>query len=153
MVTLDSTFLVKTASSRSNSGSDKGKATKKLVHPSNKDLLKGCRNTRIRILPANDPENQLHMPLQIYCNNDERELNNNTIIVCEYEGLWHQVLFPKEVATLAQPKGFIHQYDILDKATEELATLLDQQAKISPISQPVSLRTPQTSPTLQPTPL
>ena len=108
-VTLDSTFLSKTASSRSDSGSGKGKATRKLVHPSNEDLLKGRRNTRIRILPANDPENQLRTPLQIFCDNDGRELNNNAIIVCEYEGVWHQVLFPKEVAMLAQSKTYIHQ--------------------------------------------
>ena len=124
------------ASSQSDSSSGKGKATRKLIHPSDKDLLKGRRNTRIRILAANDPDNQLHTPLQIFCDNDERELNNNAIIVCEHEGVWHQVLFPKEVATLAQPKAFIHQYDIPDEATEELAVLLDQQAQISPISQP-----------------
>ena len=152
-MTLDSTFLSKTASSRSDSSSGKGKATKKLIHPLNEDLLKGRRNTRIRVLPANDPENQLHTPLQIFYDNDDRELNNNAFIVCEYEGIWHQVLFPKETATLAQPKAFIHQYDIPDEPTEELAVLLDQKARISPISQSASLQTPQTSPTLHSTPL
>ena len=100
-MTLDSTFLIKTASSRSNSGSSKGKETRKLVHPSEEDLLKGRRNTRVRILPANDPENHLQTPLQIFCDNDEKELNENALIVCKYEGVWHRVLFPNKELTLA----------------------------------------------------
>jgi Retrotransposon gag protein len=137
-VTLDSTSLFKTASS------SKGKASRSSIHPSEEDLLRGHQNTRVRILSANDPENKLHIPLQIFCDNNEKELNNNAIIVCEHEGIWHQVLFPGEKATLRQPKEFIHQYDIPDQSTEELAVLLDHQARISPASQTISLQTPTT---------
>lgn len=64
--------------------------------------------------------------------------------MCEYKGIWHQVLFPKEKATLRQPKKFIHQYNIPNQSTKELAVLLDQQAKISPASQTIPLQTPTT---------
>jgi hypothetical protein len=151
-VTLDSTSLFKTASS-SSSSSSKGKASRKLIHLSDEELLKGHQNTRVWILPANDPENQLCTPLQIFCDNDEKELNNNAVIVCEYEGIWHQVLFPEGKAMLRQPKEFIHQYDVPDQSTEELAVLLDHQARISLASQTIPLQTPTTpsSPTQGPT--
>jgi hypothetical protein len=143
-VTLDSTSLFKTASS--SSSSSKGKASRKPIHLSNEELLKGHQNTRVQILPANDPENQLRTPLQIFCDNDEKELNNNAVIVCEYEGIWHQVLFPEGKAMLRQPKEFIHQYDVPDQSTEELAVLLDHQARISPASQSIPLQTSTTTP-------
>jgi hypothetical protein len=92
----------------SSSNSSKGKASRKLIHLSDEELLKGHQNTRVRILPANDPENQLCTPLQIFCDNDEKELNNNAVIICKYKGIWHHVLFPEGKATLRQPKEFIH---------------------------------------------
>ena len=125
-VTLDLTSLLKMASS------SKGKASRNPIHLLDEELLRGYQNTRVQILPANDPENQLHIPLQIFCNNNKKELNNNAIIVCEYEGIWHQVLFLGEKVTLRQPKEFIHQYDVPDQSTKELAVLLDHQTRISP---------------------
>ena len=45
---------------------------------------------------------------------------------------------------LRQLKEFIHQYDISDQTTKELATLLDHQARISPAGQTIPLQTPTT---------
>ena len=121
-MTLDSTFLNKTASS------SKGKASRKTIKLSDEELLRGNRNTRIRIIPANDPDNHANTPLQIFCDSEEKILNDHSIIVCEYEGTWHQVIFPEGKAILKQPAEFIHQYDIPNEVTEEpvaeLATLL-----------------------------
>ena len=68
--------------------------------------------------------------------------------MCEYEGTWHQVVFPEGKAILKQPAEFIHQYDIPNETTKELvaelAALLDQKARISPASQPIPLHTPTT---------
>ena len=93
--------------------SSRGKTSRKPIHLLDEKLLKGHHNTRVQILPVNDPENQLHTLLQIFCDNDKKELNNNALIVCEYKGIWHQVLFPKEKATLRQPKEFIHNTTFL----------------------------------------
>ena len=120
--------------------SSKGKASRNPIHLLNEVLLRGHQNTRVRILPANDLENQLHILLQIFYNNNEKELNNNAIIICEHEGIWHQVLFPGEKTMLRQLKKFIHQYDFPNQTTEELATLLDHQARISPAGQTIPLQ-------------
>ena len=133
--------------------SSKGKASRKTIGLSDEELLRGNQNTRVQIIPANDPDNHANTPLQVFCDSEEKILNDHSIIVCEYEGTWHQVIFPEGKAILKQPAEFIHQYDIPNEATEEpvaeLATLLDQKARISPASQPIPLHTPTTPTTTQ----
>ena len=128
--------------------SSKGKASRKPIKLLDEELLRGNRNTRVLIIPANDPDNHANTPLQVFCNSEEQVLNDHSIIVCEYEGTWHQVIFPEGKAILKQQAEFIHQYNIPNEATEEpvaeLATLLDQKARISPASQPIPLHIPTT---------
>ena len=90
-VTLDSTFLFKTASS--DTSSSKGKAAenpiKGIVIKDTRDLIKfGLPNTRVVRINANHWKNSRDYDVLTYVNNDEGQINENSFPVHCHRGRW-----------------------------------------------------------------
>ena len=133
-MTLDSTFLLKTASSA--------------IRPLTQEkLLKGWPNQRIFTLEANDPKNPSNKKLQFF--SKYGLLNHKGALpVAIHNGVWHQLVNPKEPA-LGEPLLSIHKYDIdiqlnkgkgksipesEDDITEDVQKALDQTIRQSPVA-------------------
>src|SRR5258708_2573632 len=97
-VTLDSTFLFKTASN-----------TPEIVLTA-KQLIKYRTNYRVRKLEVNNPRNHTGKDLLIYCDNDYGRLNTGSILVCLWNDHWHKLARPDH-PTLGEEIPWLHNYD------------------------------------------
>src|SRR5260370_37721852 len=97
-VTLDSTFLAKTA----------GNAREIVLTP--EQLNKYKVNYRVRKLDVDNPRNHTGKDLLIYCDNNYRRLNTGSILVCLSTGHWHKIVWPDH-PTLGEEIPWLHQYD------------------------------------------
>src|SRR5258708_25585705 len=97
-VTLDSTFLFKTASN-----------TQEALLTA-EQLIKYKTNYRVRKLEQNNPRNHTGKDLLIYCDNDYRRLNIGSILVCLWNDHWHKIARPDH-PILGEEIPWLHTYD------------------------------------------
>jgi hypothetical protein len=133
VVTLDSTFFIKMASSSS---------TKSLTQ---EELLQERPNQRIFVLKPTDPKNPLTKQLQFFSKYEPLSYNR-AILVAIHNGIWHQLANPKN-PTLGEPYPVIHEHDLEeqvgkggsipdseDNIHEDVQKALDQNIRQSPVA-------------------
>jgi DNA polymerase IIIc chi subunit len=105
-VTLDSTFLFKTASSSSQAAAP--------VYLTEEELRNTTPNRRVIVLLLNHKRNKFRYSFQIFCDNDDHNLTKAAIPVTVYNEAWHQV-HPKKgkPATLGIALSGIHKFDYM----------------------------------------
>ena len=97
-VTLDSTFLSKTASN-----------SQEIVLTS-EQLIKYRTNYWVRKLDLNNPRNHTGKDLLIYCDNNYGRLNTGSILVCLWNNCWHKLARPDH-PILGEEIPWLHTYD------------------------------------------
>ena len=107
-VTLDSTFLFKTASS----------AKEIVLTP--EQLNKYKVNYQVRKLDVDNPRNHTGKDLLIYCDNNYGQLNTGSILVCLWNNHWHKIARPNH-PILGEEIPWLHTYDG-DKPTSRAST-------------------------------
>ena len=113
-VTSDSTFLNKMASSDE-------EERRELT---SEELVKTKPNQRVTTLEVSHPRNKTGIRFQVFCNNDELNLDNAKGVTL-YNGVWHAVVRTNKGFAVKEPIPSIHNYDIvpaqqaLDEGLEE----------------------------------
>jgi hypothetical protein len=133
VVTLDSTFFIKTASSST---------SRPLTQ---EELLQGHPNQRIFVLDPTDPKNPLTKKLQFFSKYEPLSYNR-AIPVAIHNGIWHQLANPKN-PILGEPYPVIHEHDLEEQAGkgrsipnsednihEDVQRALDQSIRQSPVA-------------------
>ena len=118
-VTLDSTLLLKTASS--DTGSSKGKAAKNpvkgIIIQNLADITyDGIPNKRVVRVEADHEHNSQEYAVLAYVDNDKGVLNDSSLPVCYYKGKWHTLGYSKakKKPTVGKEIAWLHVYDIVD---------------------------------------
>ena len=113
-MTLDSTFLNKTASSDE-------EERRELT---SEELVKTKPNQRVTTLEVSHPRNKTGIRFQVFCNNNKLNLDNAKGVTL-YNGVWHAVVRTNRGFAVKEPIPSIHNYDIvpaqqaLDEGLEE----------------------------------
>jgi hypothetical protein len=103
-VTLDSTFLSTTASSSSGDNNR--------LYLDQEAILNDKPNSRITRISKDDYRNKRGFTFLAFCDNDQRILNKNCVVVCLYNNAWHCVHHDsKKRAYLGIPQPNVHFYD------------------------------------------
>ncbi len=97
-MTLDSTFLFKTASNNQETALTA------------EQLIKYKTNYRVRKLELNNPRNHTGKDLLIYCDNDYGRLNTGSILVCLWNDHWHKIACPDH-PIVGEEIPWLHTYD------------------------------------------
>src|SRR5260370_36016007 len=129
-VTLDSTFLAKTA----------GNAREIVLTP--EQLNKYKVNYRVRKLDVDNPRNHTGKDLLIYCDNNYGRLNTGSILVCLWNNRWHKIACPDH-PTLGEEIPWLHQYNS-DKPTSHASTPQPNKGKETASDQSIDASTQKT---------
>ena len=91
MVTLDSTFLFKTASSSTDLFPEDD-----TTRVPDKDLLKGPTNSQVVVIPIGYKRMPTSKPTTreflVYCNNGKKIIDQYALSVAHYNGVWHRIV-------------------------------------------------------------
>ena len=125
MVTLDSTFFIKTASSSTESVAD--------LTP--EELLMNRPNSRITRVEVYNTLNKIGKPFQVFCKKDDLNPSKG-IPVTLHNGVWHKLTRGtcKDTLTLGEPAPSVHDFDITIEPID--ATPVDEEPATSGQGQP-----------------
>jgi len=78
-------------------------------------ILETKLNSRIAYKAPNVTGTRTY-PIQLFCDNDNKNVNKNAIPVCLYNGVWHQIIHDSSTGLpqLRQPLTSIHLFNIED---------------------------------------
>ena len=76
------------------------------------ELVRTKPNQRVTTLKVSHPRNKMGIQFQVFCNNDELNLDN-TKGVTLYNRVWHAVVRTEKGFTVKEPIPSIHNYDIV----------------------------------------
>ena len=128
-MTLDSTFLFKTASSSTDPFLEDD-----TTRVPDKDLLKGPTNSRVVVVPIGYKRTPTSKPtsreLLVYCNNRKKIIDQYTLSVAHYNGVWHQVVPRATGFYRKEPKPSISTFD-----TYDLEEVLKEVKELSPVDE------------------
>ena len=124
-MTLDSTFLFKTASS-----SDQE------IYLTDEEILQQRPNRRIVHISKDHRRNSTGNPFLIFCATDQLE-HKSGIRVCLYRGIWHRVNRKEKLHILGEPLPSIHDFDEEESKEDQSESEsepdpVDQQIRQSP---------------------
>ena len=128
-MTLDSTFLFKTASS-STDPFPEDETTRVL----NEDLLKGPSNSRVVVVPIGYKRTPTSKPTTreflVYCNNGKKVIDQYTLSVAHYNGVWHRIVPRASGFYRKEPRPSISTFD-----TYDLEEVLKEAKELSPVDE------------------
>ena len=110
-MTLDSTFLFKTASS-----SSAPESTPALLSP--EELLNYRPNSRVVRVEPTQKINRLGVPILVFCKDDKLQLKG-ALPVCLHNGIWHELSKRENGAGRGPPALSVHDYDTQSKKEQE----------------------------------
>ena len=76
------------------------------------ELVKTKPNQRVTTLEVSHPRNKTGIRFQVFCNNNELNLDNAKGVTL-YNGVWHTVVRTEKGFTVKEPIPSIHNYDII----------------------------------------
>ena len=129
MVTLDSTFLFKTASSSADPFPED--STTKVPDD---QLLSGPTNLRITVVPIGYKQTPISRPTTreflVCCDNGWKEINQYALSVAHHNGVWHRVVPRNTGFYRKEPRPSISTFD-----TYDLAEVLQEIKEPSPVNE------------------
>ena len=112
-MTLDSTFLFKTASSSTDPFPEDD-----TTRVPDEDLLKGPSNSRVVVVPIGYKRTPTSKPTTreflVYCNNGKKIIDQYALSVAHYNGVWHRVVPRATGFYRKEPKPSISTFDTYD---------------------------------------
>ena len=120
-MTLDSTFLFKTASSSSIAQTPEQGANYQDYDLTNQELIETRPNSRVLRLETYNVQNKKGKPFQVFCNNNEYKLKGSKPVTL-YKGVWHLLAqgSTKDDFSLHEACPAVHNFDIsIEQADQE----------------------------------
>ena len=128
-MTLDSTFLFKTASSSTDPFPEDD-----TTRVPDEDLLKGPSNSRVVVVPIGYKRTPTSKPTAreflVYCNNGKKIIDQYALSVAHYNGVWHRVVPRASGFYRKEPRPSISTFD-----TYDLEEVLKEAKEPSPVDE------------------
>ena len=128
-MTLDSTFLFKTASSSTDPFPEDD-----TTRVPDEDLLKGPSNSRVVVVPIGYKHTPTSKPTTreflVYCNNGKKIIDQYALSVAHYNGVWHRVVPRASGFYWKEPRPSISTFD-----TYDLEEVLKETKEPSPVDE------------------